>query len=127
MVSFAKETKTMQYELLDTYDTKSVFVYRRSGVSGQYGSLSFTGVFTPEKAETLKRFPFADSLRDPLGALKARITKETRMENVDDVSVSSDNTWATFRSGDTIYVTKLDLKEKPYALTKGTYARIRPY
>lgn len=126
MIPIATQSPTLDYVLLEPYDETQVVVQRILGPIKTIGKLSFTGKFTPLSAAERQALPDSAILLDPVGALAARVATETKLPTIRSVQVSSDNLWVVFLSNQTMYVSKLDFKEKPYALGEATWILLRP-
>lgn len=127
MVPLAKDSKTMQYLLLDRYSDSYALVGRRIGQKLELGTLGRAGRFIPLTQAELSALPSPEAALNFHDALARRIERETGFTSVEDVSVSSDNSWLTFSSEGKIYAALMSLSEKPFLLTEGKYARVRPY
>lgn len=126
MVPITTQSTALDYVLLEPYDETQVVVQRTQGAVKTIGKLSFTGKFTPLTVAERQALPDASVLLDPVGALTKRIAAETKLPNIQSVQVSSDNIWVAFLSDQTMYVSRLDFKEKPYPLGEATWMLLRP-
>lgn len=126
MVPLATQTAGIEYVLLEPYDETQVVVQRMQGSTKTIGKLSFTGKFLPLSSAEKQALSDPDVLLDPVGALTTRVAAQTKLPNISSVQVSSDNLWVAFLSDQTMYVSKLDFLEKPYALGKADWMLLRP-
>ncbi|MBP9699815.1 hypothetical protein KBD71_00875 [Candidatus Woesebacteria bacterium] len=126
MIPVAKETDRLSYQLLDAYDQSRLFVNRVEQGKPTLGTLTLEGKFTVLPAAEARMIPSIEAASDPMRFLASRLEKDTKLPNISQVQVSSDNLWVIFRSNATIYVALMDLREAPYAIGDWEWVSLRP-
>ncbi len=126
MIPLTTQNTSVDYLLLEPYDETQVVVQRNQGLVKTIGKLSFTGKFTPLTTAERQALSDPEVLLDPVDALTKRVAAQTKLPNISSVQVSSDNLWVAFLSNQTIYVSKLDFTEQPFALGEAEWMLLRP-
>lgn len=122
----AAKTRTIstspQYSLLNSYDKSSLVVKRGNDA----GKLNLNGSFAMIEASKLKSFPSLEAIRSPEKFLAEKVKKAKNTEAIDDLQVSSDNSYIIYHTAKGLWIVDLRLQNNPYFLMEGSLPSIMP-
>lgn len=126
MTPLLREANGIKYQVIDEYRPGVLMLKKSTGSHTDLITLEADGKVKLIPPKDYKAVPDIYTIVHITDALRARIEKTAHTKPVRDLSVASDNSFVVFETEDGLYVAKLDLKDPPYFLGKGTMPRIRP-